>query len=792
MSNFAIEGLMSGFDTTELIEAMLDNQVRGPVKQIEKRIETETEKLASTQAINANLLSLGISADSLGSSSLFSGKEATSSDDSIVSATASNSASLGSMSIKVNNLARADQVSSDLFVDTSEELNISGDFIVNGKKISVQSSDSLSSISNKINASNAGVKASIVQVAPNQNKMVINATSTGVNKIEMREVGNADILKSMGMLESDDSYDYTVNADNTGAVSTLFDSTDTFDFVDRNFTIKGPGGQHELTVNLNANTDGDGDGTLTLQEIADKINSENAAAGTNFTAQVNEEEPGKERLVISSTTGIPGEFEDPDNALFELGMVSGVQGSAFSSSTRPVADMLNIDSTLTSTVQIQDGDGSNVISVDIDLDSDSLNDIATKINEAAAAETGSDISARVIESGDLARLEITSASGMRTVTGDSIFTDDNNVMKTLGILDDSFKNYDQKGENSQFNYNGVTVNRDSNVVSDLEEGVTLTLNQESDKYVNVNIREDFGDVSSVLDDFVESYNKLAEEMDEVTHYDPEGKEHGPLFADSTMRQLQRSLSNVFSRLIPNLPSIDISELNDGNGISPGKIEITNRNGVSKEIDLTAVRTVQDVIDAINVEGKELKMEASVSSSGRSINLTDKSGGSGQFKVSEVDEGTTAADLGLDHAIYSDSISGSVIHEGGSSSLDFIGLEMNKDGTLSFNSSKLQTALNDDPDRVKNLLTADKVGFASEFKKTINRYADFGSGILNTRSESIQDRIQLHQSQIDRYERRADLMEKTLRRQFASLEVTLSQSQQVGQFLTQKLGGGGNE
>lgn len=789
MSNFAIEGLVSGFDTTELINAMLDRQVRGPVKQIERRIEDQSAKLQAIQTVSANVLSLEIATGSLANPNAFSGREATSSNESIVSASASSSAPVGSFSVRVDNLAKADQVSSDLFTSPTEELGLDGDFVINGKKVSVGQTDTLSTLSAKINASNAGVKANTFQIAPNQYTLVVNAQNTGTDKIEMREVGNSQILSSIGLIESDDKYDYTVNATNNGAVSSLFDSTDTFSFVDKNFTIKDAGGQDLISVNLNANTDGDGNGSLTLQEIADKINSVSSASEGILTAEVIEEEPGKERLVINGSTGIPTKFEDPDNVLFQLGVVSGVQSAGFSSSSSTIADLLNIDTTFTSTIQIQDGDGSNTISVDIDLDSDSLTSIAEKINNAADAEVGSDISAQVLTVGGVSRLEISSASGLANPSGDSIFTDSNNILKTLGIIDDQFKHFDQQGENAKFTFNGISVNRDSNVVTDLIDGVTLALNDESSTFVNVNVTEDNSNISDIIDNFVTSYNKLSEQMGELTLFDPTEGNHGVLFGDSTIRQLESSLTGAISRVIPDLPGVKVSELNDGLGIDLGKIKITDRNGASEEVDLTGVETIQDIIDILNLN-TDLDIKASVNSSGTGINLQDNSGGSGQFKVEEVDNGTTAQDLGINLSIFSDNINGSRIYEGSVSSLSSIGIELGKSGNLSFDSSKLRQALDDDPDKVKNLLTATEVGFATNFQETVKQFSAFGTGLLDSRSQSIQDRIELYSDQITRYEERATRMERVLRQRFTSLEVTLSQSQQLSQLLTQKLGGQG--
>nr|HQH74646.1 flagellar cap protein FliD N-terminal domain-containing protein [bacterium] len=146
MSNFAIEGLISGFNTTELIDAILDMQVRGPVKQIQSRVEQETTKLTALQSVNANLLGLTISAQSLSAATLFQGKRISSSNTSAVTATVSNGAPTGSFNIRVDNLAQADQISSDIFTRGQDALELEGTFILNGRTISLSKNDSLANL----------------------------------------------------------------------------------------------------------------------------------------------------------------------------------------------------------------------------------------------------------------------------------------------------------------------------------------------------------------------------------------------------------------------------------------------------------------------------------------------------------------------------------------------------------------------------------------------------------------------------------------------------------------------
>ncbi|MDP8244981.1 MAG: flagellar filament capping protein FliD [Candidatus Hinthialibacter antarcticus] len=775
MSNFAIEGLISGFDTTALIDAILDIQVRGPISQIERRVEGEQQKLGSFQTLNANVLGLDVTSQGLRSTALFDTKSANSSNESILSASANSSASKGAFQVRVDNLAKADQVSSDIFLDANEEMGFSGDFLINGQKISVSASDTLQTISTQINASGSGANASVIQTAANQTKLVISAADTGVNRLEFRQVGTSSILDDLGLIGSGASVDYTVNADNNGALSDLFDPlTDTFDFTGKSITINDSGGQFALDVNFS--------GVLDLTGVASEINAASQTAGANISATV-VTEGSEERLQISSATGIPSNFNDPDNVLFDLGIVGGVQSEDFTSSVLSVADILDLEGSTDSTFRITNGDGSTFIDVTVNFGTDSLVDIADKINTAATPPPpGSDISAQVITVGGISRLEISSASG------NAIFSNDaNNALSTLGVIDSDFKNYDQQGEDAQFTYNGITVNRKSNIVTDLVEGISIAMKEESSSFVTISVNEDYSQVENTVQSFVDSFNTVMGFIDEQTVFDPDGA-NGILFGNDTVRRLSNSLANSISSFIPNLPGLSLSKLNEGAGIDLGKIKITDRSGASAEINLNDARTVQDVLDAINLN-EDIKVKASINQAGDSINLSDESGGFLKFSVEEVD-GTTAADLGLLRQVSTNRIAGGIIGAGaGRTSLASIGIELSATGELTFDTTKLSQALNDNPELVKNLFTASKVGFGNVFQDSLKTFTAFGTGILDSAEKAIVDNIERQIVRIEGIEERAAIQEQVLRKRFTALEVTLSQSQQITQTLTQAFSSG---
>ena len=91
----------------------------------------------------------------------------------------------------------------------------------------------------------------------------------------------------------------------------------------------------------------------------------------------------------------------------------------------------------------------------------------------------------------------------------------------------------------------------------------------------------------------------------------------------------------------------MDSLNGGAGFTPGKIQITDRNGASTTIDLSSARTVGDVLNAINNNGV---VNVTAAADGGKIVLTDHTGQTGQtasnLKVQEVGNGSTAASLGL--------------------------------------------------------------------------------------------------------------------------------------------------
>ena len=88
----------------------------------------------------------------------------------------------------------------------------------------------------------------------------------------------------------------------------------------------------------------------------------------------------------------------------------------------------------------------------------------------------------------------------------------------------------------------------------------------------------------------------------------------------------------------------LAGLNGGAGVAQGKFTITNSKGNTGTVNITSsVKTIGDVVQAINLSGTNVLAE--INDTGDGIVISDANGGSGALTVSE-NGSTTAADLNL--------------------------------------------------------------------------------------------------------------------------------------------------
>ncbi|HTM08776.1 MAG TPA: flagellar filament capping protein FliD [Verrucomicrobiae bacterium] len=186
-------GLATGLDTNAMIDALVKVEHR-PIDLLQRQQNDLSNKLSLFNQLSSLLGSLRSAAESLSTSAGFFVNQATSSDESVLTATAGSNASTGSHSIIVGSLAYATTQASGTFASTSDLIRQGTLAITVGStttNITVDgTNNTLAGLKDAINASGAAVNASIVQVGANSYRLVVNGKTTGAaNAVTIDESG---------------------------------------------------------------------------------------------------------------------------------------------------------------------------------------------------------------------------------------------------------------------------------------------------------------------------------------------------------------------------------------------------------------------------------------------------------------------------------------------------------------------------------------------------------------------------------------------------------------------------
>lgn len=186
-----------------LIQQTLSAQ-RQPIYTLTARRDQLNIKKAVYSDLKTKLLALNSIVDDLDNddgNSIFDSKVATSSDSDLLTATVSSEAISGEYTVIVTNLAEAHMVGSDIRQSsTSDALDLSGTFTLNGQEITVETDDSLENIVGAINAATYadGSEATATIV---DNYLVIEAASSGTdNELSASDNGSDTVLSDLGIL----------------------------------------------------------------------------------------------------------------------------------------------------------------------------------------------------------------------------------------------------------------------------------------------------------------------------------------------------------------------------------------------------------------------------------------------------------------------------------------------------------------------------------------------------------------------------------------------------------------
>ncbi|MGB6242131.1 MAG: flagellar filament capping protein FliD [Castellaniella sp.] len=100
--------------------------------------------------------------------------------------------------------------------------------------------------------------------------------------------------------------------------------------------------------------------------------------------------------------------------------------------------------------------------------------------------------------------------------------------------------------NASFSINGIAITSQSNTISNVIDGVTLTLNQTTASATSLSLTQDTSVAKKAVEDFVKSYNNLLGSIKGLTAYDAESQKGQPLMGDSVTRSVQNRMRDAIS------------------------------------------------------------------------------------------------------------------------------------------------------------------------------------------------------------------------------------------------------
>ncbi|MGA3207228.1 MAG: flagellar filament capping protein FliD [Syntrophales bacterium] len=568
-----ISGLSSGIDWSSMVDQLIavDQQ---SVTAVQNKQTADQSKLQAWQSFNTQLLSLKTAADAMQNPSDFSAFTSnlstisgTSNASDLLSASTSDTASPGSYTIKVDNLAQAQQLASNPFTSNSTALGYNGDILMNGKVITVNAKDTLTNVAASINkadtgASPSGVTATVVNFGTNDSRLILTSDTTGAAGISLLNGSSANLVQQFGW--KDDQATISKNPITHGAQSDLFSSPTATISSLLNLTNPQSGivyiDGHSVSLNLG------GTNAMSLTDIKNAINTANITGVTASVVSKTENGTTSYRLQIAQSSGTPT-FTDADNILNTLGIldhtnnsstgvVSGnsmtsngsyitastllknIDGYTFTppSGSPPVYDYITLSGTDTT---------NQPVSAQFNITSSTtVQDLLDQINTSYGNVLAYVTSDGKIRVDDLSGNATTNLSVTLTPTiqdsGPSLsFISSNGPFGAASAMMVA-------GKDAKLEVEGVPVTASSNTIDNVIPGVTLNLlKADNSTTIKLNVTQDTSAIMTLINNFVTAYNAVASTISTQDSYNTTtNTTGGVLFGDNTLLNVNSDLTSA--------------------------------------------------------------------------------------------------------------------------------------------------------------------------------------------------------------------------------------------------------
>lgn len=580
-----LSGLVSNLDWATMIDQLIRVE-RNKIVVIEDRRTTQESQLAEWNSVKSKLSAFTATLSSLRTVEAFNklkvsatSSSATYKASDLVSLTVGSTAAPGTHIIEMTSgcqLAQARQVSSQGFEDSEEALGLAGEFLINGRAVKVEATDSLLDIADRVNALNTGsnatrVTASVMAAGSSDYRLILTSDNTGQDAFNLQEGGSSNILLRSGGLGFYESYSNTIkNTTSNGAKSDAFTSTTVA--VKNLLGLTGAPGLTTVQIG-GQNVDIDlSSATETLTTIAAKIDTALGAAGSASVVSETKDGVTTYRIQVSGTTS----FADSNNVLQTLGFVTGTQTSvakslasastlytAASGGTAEITeatafnDIYGYTAGTSDTITISGTthDGTALSTTTFNVYSGAyrtVGDLCTAIEDAYTA-AGATVTATV-SGGQIVVTDATAGGSLMALQ--LVANNEGGGNLDLGDMDVQTQGYSQQtavGRDAIVKINGVYVQDSSNTLDEAVEGLTIDLLRiDPGTTINVSVARDYAAVQSAIKGVLDAYNDIIGYINTQFAYDEEAGSSGVLAGDATLRGVKEALQDVIASQITGL------------------------------------------------------------------------------------------------------------------------------------------------------------------------------------------------------------------------------------------------
>jgi flagellar hook-associated protein 2 len=564
-----IQGLSSNIQWQDLITQIIAGETTQKLDPVTKQITTASTAQQAWASYQGLVDKLETSAQTLRDTSFDSMQSFVATDPSgrsLASVTATGKATPGNYSTEVVSLAAADKIGGAILTSATAALHLTGEFFVNGAKVTVADGDSLNSIRDKINAANAGtsatgVSASVLTIGSSSDRITLTSTQVGAGGIQLAD-GSTGVLAALGLVSSAGAATTTTSG---GAQSFRFNDSST-----AIGTLLGASSVPPATTIAVGNT------TISVDlsvDSLDAIRAKLVAAGV--TASISTptfNTATKSQLDVSAPIGaVPGDVNS--QRIVDLLGFTNTRGAVAQTLAASSPWTATGGGAVTNTTALSDihvggsavglvagdsitlagtrGDGV-AVSTTITLDgTETVQTLLDKINASTAfGSVTRSATASIAADGTLQLTDSTAGASQLSLS--MVVTKAAGGTATLGQMGTQVAGYNRElvhGSDAAVRIDGTLITRSSNTISDAIPGATISLlAAEPGTTTTLTIARDTAAMVTATQSFVTAYNAVSSFVKTQT------ASGGQLPFNTGLRASLRSLTDSFTKTIPGISS----------------------------------------------------------------------------------------------------------------------------------------------------------------------------------------------------------------------------------------------